>query len=333
MNVLSIADCLVNRSEWAKSRRSSPTFVHMSASAAGQLELPPAGRVFSVLAEDPRAPLHWLAMVEHELRTRIVVYSRLSPQRLGQHLPLDSIEFKWLSESMDPHALPPSLERIHHAISTRIATEGGIVWLDGVEYLIQRQGFDAFLAFTRSIADEMNGTEWTLMLPFTPLSLNGTEVAHLRREAVPFEIKLQAPLPDLEEPLEHSPTPEPIEEEAAPETIPEGPRAGALVMLSTIAQAALSPAVLSRRKAQWEEMGLEVSELGHALTLDSVARHEVYIRVEEKVRRAVECERRIQMIEMRGHSVEAVKMRFRVLQLTGLTKVEERLDEILAGEL
>ena len=234
---------------------------------------------------------------------------------------------------MDPHALPPSLERIHHAISTRIATEGGIVWLDGVEYLIQRQGFDAFLAFTRSIADEMNGTEWTLMLPFTPLSLNGTEVAHLRREAVPFEIKLQAPLPDLEEPLEHSPTPEPIEEEAAPETIPEGPRAGALVMLSTIAQAALSPAVLSRRKAQWEEMGLEVSELGHALTLDSVARHEVYIRVEEKVRRAVECERRIQMIEMRGHSVEAVKMRFRVLQLTGLTKVEERLDEILAGEL
>jgi hypothetical protein len=38
------------------------------------------------------------------------------------------------------------------------------------------------------------------------------------------------------------------------------------------------------------------------------------------------------MIEMRGHMVEAVKMRFRILQLTGLTAIENRLDELLAGE-
>ena len=38
------------------------------------------------------------------------------------------------------------------------------------------------------------------------------------------------------------------------------------------------------------------------------------------------------MIEIRGHTVEAAKMRFRIMQLTGLDDVELQLDEILQGE-
>ena len=160
------------------------------------LTLPPKGRVLSILSEDPRNPLHWLAMLEHELGTTVSVFSRLSPQRLGQHLNLEKIEFKWLCETMNPHALSPSLERIHHEISTRIVTDEGLIWLDAVEYLIHRQGFDSFLAFTRSLADELNGSQWTVLLPFTPLSLDGTEIAHLRREAMPFEIGVISPVVD-----------------------------------------------------------------------------------------------------------------------------------------
>ena len=133
----------------------------MSLNPNSTLTLPQKGRVLRILSEEPRAPFHWLAMLEHELGTTISVYTRLSPQRLSQHLNLMKIEFKWLSESMDPHALSPSLERIHHAISTRIVSDSGLIWLDAVEYLIHRQGFDAFLAFTRSLADELNGSEWT----------------------------------------------------------------------------------------------------------------------------------------------------------------------------
>ena len=104
----------------------------MSTSSISGLNLPPSGRVFSILSDEPREPLHWLAMVEHELSAQIFVFTRLSPQRLSQHLKLDRIEFKWLSESMDAHALSPSLERIHHAISTRIVSDAGIIWLDAV---------------------------------------------------------------------------------------------------------------------------------------------------------------------------------------------------------
>ena len=305
----------------------------MSTSPISGLNLPPSGRVFSILSDEPREPMHWLAMIEHELSTQIFVFSRLSPQRLSQHLKLERIEFKWLSESMNPHALSPSLERIHHAISTRIATDGGIIWLDAVEYLIHRQGFDAFLSFTRSLADELSGSNWTVLLPFTPLSLEGTEIAHLRREAMPFEIgtistktttESDEVVGDLEE------APESIDTESEVSVVP--PPESKLQMLSSIAEAALTPAVLNRRIAQWAEMGFDLCELERAMNLDGAERHMIYRDVEDRVRKAIECDRRIQMIEVRGHVVEATKMRFRIMQLTGLDDVERELDEILQGQ-
>ena len=308
----------------------------MSLNRNAGLNLPPHGRVFTLLSEDPRDSLHWLAMVEHEHQTQITVFSRLSPQRLGQHLKLDRIEFKWLSETMDPHALSPSLERIHHAISTRIATDSGLIWLDAVEYLIHRQGFDSFLAFTRSLADELNGTEWTVLLPFTPLSLDGTEIAHLRREAMPFEIETPTPTPPLEiveqdEPESDENTTSHDEGEIVEESISEHPESK-LKMLSSIAEAALSTDVLTRRMEQWIEMGFDVSELDQALSANQSQRYTIYREVEERIRRAIECERRIQMIEVRGHTVEATKMRFRIMQLTGLDDIENSLNQILQGE-
>ncbi len=328
-------DCQHSLSEWANSGLSSRETGTMSLNGNAGLNLPPKGRVFSILSEDPRDPLHWLAMVQHELQTQITVFSRLSPQRLGQHLKLDRIEFKWLSESMDAHALSPSLERIHHAISTRISTDTGLIWLDAVEYLIHRHGFDAFLAFTRSLADELNGKQWTVLLPFTPLSLEGTEIAHLRREAMPFEISSQFSsremTDDSEGPqIESEDTPV-IDDESADEIVPQT-EFSRLKMLSSIGEPALSTDVLTRRMQQWVEMGFDVSELDHAMKAQREERYVIYREVEERVRRAIECERRIQMIEVRGHSVEATKMRFRIMQLTGLDDIESSLDKILQGE-
>ena len=320
-------------SEWANSGRSSKATGQMTSNPISPVNLPSKGRVFSILSEEPRAPLHWLAMVVHEFGSAVSVFSRLSPQRLSQHIDLQKIEFKWLSESMDSHALSPSLERIHHSISTRIVSDSGIIWLDAVEYLIHRQGFDAFLAFTRSLADELNGTEWTVLLPFTPLSLDGTEIAHLRREAMPFDI---GQLFTEAESIVEDAVPEQVEEDVQndvhddadpPQVIAES----SVVMLSTIAEAALTPAVLSRRIKQWVDMGFDVSSLEHSMDSDGTKSYEIYREVEENIRRAVECERRIQMIEIRGHTVEAAKMRFRIMQLTGIAAVEAKLDQLLSG--
>ena len=324
-------------SEWAKCGLQFPIFV--GTRNRHTLAAPPAGRIFSVVTEDPRSPLHWLALLKHEIKENIVVYSRLSPQRLGQHLNLNQIEFKWLSESIDPHSLSPSLERIHHAISTRISSDRGLIWVDGVEYLIHRQGFDAFLSFTRSLADELSGSEWTVLLPYSPLSIDATELAHLRREAIPFNI------PQISDVSEEAYTEiaeidnQIIAEDATDnmavvveeEKLPEEQLT--LNLLSTIPQASLTPSVLSRRIQQWQDMGLDVSELHHAVNAEPDIAYQSYVAVEALVRRAVECEKRIRMIEIRGHLVEAAKMRFRILQLTGIEAVETRLDDILSGSI
>jgi hypothetical protein len=279
-------------------------------------------------------------MLNHEQHLSISVYSRLSPQRLSNHISLESIEFKWLSENIDPHAITPSLEMIHHSISTRIASDGGIIWLDGVEFLISRHGFDAFLSFTRSMTDEISGTNWTLMLPFTPLSLDGTQIAHLRREASPYQLSISVDEYknhsteveiDTSQLESHEHDDDDDDDDMLEQESTQLPAHQKLKMLSTIVKAALTPAVLSRRTRQWEDMGFDISELEAAKHLGVEQRYEIYRDVEENIRRAIECERRIQMIELRGYSIQAAKMRFRIMQLTGLTDVETKLDGLLSG--
>ena len=59
-------------SEWAKSVPSIWSNVPMSIRRGDAFRLPAQGRILSVIAEEPRAPLHWLAMVEQTLQfTRV----------------------------------------------------------------------------------------------------------------------------------------------------------------------------------------------------------------------------------------------------------------------
>ena len=153
---------------------------------------------------------------------------------------------------------------------------------------------------------------------------------------MPFEIETPTPTLPLEiieqvesEPDENTSTHDEgeIVEESTSEHIESK-----LKMLSSIAEAALSTDVLTRRMEQWIEMGFDVSELDQAMSADKSQRYTIYREVEERIRRAIECERRIQMIEVRGHTVEATKMRFRIMQLTGLDDIENSLNQILQGE-
>ena len=98
-------------------------------------EIPPIGRVFTVLTDDPRAPLHWLAMLNHEQHISISVYSRLSPQRLSNHISLQSIEFKWLSENNFVKTVTKEfaigvLNGIIFAIKVQNPSEYGVVKFD-----------------------------------------------------------------------------------------------------------------------------------------------------------------------------------------------------------
>ena len=77
-------------------------------------------------------------------------------------------------------------------------------------------------------------------------------------------------------------------------------------------------------------MGLDVSAAEPALfqTSDEIG-YEIFKSVEDKVRRAIELDNRLDILEERGWRSEVTKMRFRVRQLTGFTEVENRINELI----
>ena len=77
-------------------------------------------------------------------------------------------------------------------------------------------------------------------------------------------------------------------------------------------------------------MGLDVSEAEPALFISSDdAGYDIYKKVENKVRKAIELDNRLDVLAERGLKSEVTKMRFRVRQLTGFDDVEKRIDELI----
>ena len=103
-----------------------------------------------------------------------------------------------------------------------------------------------------------------------------------------------------------------------------------LSFLVRIPREGYSVDVVRRRILQWRRMGLDVSSAEPALFQNSDDDgYEIYKSVEEKVRRAVELDNRLDILMKRGHVSEVTKMRFRVRQLTGLDAIESRIDELI----
>ena len=102
-----------------------------------------------------------------------------------------------------------------------------------------------------------------------------------------------------------------------------------LVMLTRLPLNGFSKSILTRRILQWRRMGLDVSEVEPALSMQEVnISYELYSIVEEKVRKAVELEN---YLEANSDSIsvsELATARFRIRQLTGLDEIEKWLLEL-----
>ncbi len=298
---------------------------------------PGSSRVYGIQLDDPREGYVWLQQMAAKDRT-LLVLSRLAPTRLSRWINLQSIRFHWVTNRQDKYAIDPALEKINHFLNSTISSDSGIIWLDAVEYLADLHGFDSLIHFVQSLADELVDTNWTLVLPYSPLAFESTQVAKIRREAPNFSITEQNTSDDTSEPiqdvtlednstigLEEIDDESEIDDSLAIEVEP------GFVVLSRIPEKSLSRAILQRRLEQWKGMGFDVSELEPVVLVnDRTVRHQRYFAFEEKVRRATECERRIRELEQLGFTTSATKLHFRIMQLTGLDEVESEIQKLLA---
>ena len=297
---------------------------------------PGSSRVYGIQLDDPREGYVWLQQMAAKDRT-LLVLSRLAPTRLSRWINLQSIRFHWVTNRQDKYAIDPALEKINHFLNSTISSDSGIIWLDAVEYLADLHGFDSLIHFVQSLADELVDTNWTLVLPYSPLAFESTQVAKIRREAPNFSITEQDISDDASEHiqdvtlednstmgLEEIDDESEIDDSLAIEVEP------GFVVLSRIPEKSLSRAILQRRLEQWKSMGFDVSELEPVVLVnDRAVRHQRYFAFEEKVRRATECERRIRELEQLGFTTSATKLHFRIMQLTGLDEVESEIQKLL----
>ena len=298
---------------------------------------PGSSRVYGIQLDDPREGYVWLQQMAAKDRT-LLVLSRLAPTRLSRWINLQSIRFHWVTNRQDEYAIDPALEKINHFLNSTISSDSGIIWLDAVEYLADLHGFDSLIHFVQSLADELVDTNWTLVLPYSPLAFESTQVAKIRREAPNFSITKLNTSDDTSEvisdvtfednstiELEEIDDESEIDDSLAIEVEP------GFVVLSRIPEKSLSRAILQRRLEQWKGMGFDVSELEPVVLVnDRAVRHQRYFAFEEKVRRATECERRIRELEQLGFTTSATKLHFRIMQLTGLDEVESEIQKLLA---
>jgi len=300
---------------------------------------PGSSRLYGMQLEDPREGYVWLQQMNTAKR-QIVVLSRLSPAKLSRWINLEAVDFHWITSKIDSYAIDPALERLKHFIDTLVTDGEGIIWLDAVEYLVDSHGFASSIQFIQSIGDALMETNWTMVMPYSPLAFQSTEVAKIRREAPNFVSSIEMGEDEID-----SNDIQPVDgaiglnessesKSEALESVAESPHIEVepgLIVLSRIPEKSLSRAILQRRIEQWAKMGFEVSELEPLLLVDEREhRYARYFDFEEKIRRATECERRIRELEQLGFTTVSTKLRFRIMQLTGIDDVENQLQKLLA---
>jgi len=300
---------------------------------------PGSSRLYGMQLEDPREGYVWLQQMNTAKR-QIVVLSRLSPAKLSRWINLEAVDFHWITSKIDSYAIDPALERLKHFIDTLVTDGEGIIWLDAVEYLVDSHGFASSIQFIQSIGDALMETNWTMVMPYSPLAFQSTEVAKIRREAPNFVSSIEMGDDEID-----SDDIQPVDgaiglnessesKSEALESVTESPHIEVepgLIVLSRIPEKSLSRAILQRRIEQWAKMGFEVSELEPLLLVDEREhRYARYFDFEEKIRRATECERRIRELEQLGFTTVSTKLRFRIMQLTGIDDVENQLQKLLA---
>jgi len=138
-----------------------------------------------LIEEDRPANVFRLSREAMEDGTTAFLVTRTNPKRMRDLFDLGDARIIWLTDrdSATEETIPPTLERIMYMIEVFVKnTEKGVVVLDGLEYLISNNNFDAVLRFLRRLIDEVSESSAFFLLSVSPKTLREQELKILERE-------------------------------------------------------------------------------------------------------------------------------------------------------
>lgn len=119
-----------------------------------------------------------------ERNSKGMIITRTFPDKLQKERRFPKATIWWLSREDNKQSInPTSLAKINHIIRDFIKNQrGGIVFLDGVEYLMMHNGFETTLRFLQALNDLIVLENAILVIPVDPSSLSVKQISLLEKE-------------------------------------------------------------------------------------------------------------------------------------------------------
>ena len=284
------------------------------------------GKLYSLRYESQDKFLAIVDKFSQDSDKHAMLVSRSPQRRLLEHIDLDKVESYWMTTYDVLGAIQPSLEALEDLITSRVSNHEGVIFIEGVERLVALNGFSELMTMVMKIKDILHRRQWIVIFTINEEVFDEIQLAKWHKEVNPWTIVEKQALTNID-----IDTTEILAVESDSSTIHENDLAGnKLSFLTKIPKDGYTKDILRKRILQWRRMGLDVSAAEPALysTSDDDG-YLIYKRVEQNVRRAVELDNRLDLLEQRGIKSEVTKMRFRIRQLTGFDAVEKRIDELI----
>ena len=114
--------------------------------------------------------------------------TREFPQHIRTKYRLDKTPIVWLTlDGADGETTVRSLQDLSIMLGNYLnKARGGVILLDGCEYLITNYGFDSFLRFLQLNRSRIEREDSILIMPILTEALNPREVRLIEREMIPF---------------------------------------------------------------------------------------------------------------------------------------------------
>lgn len=111
--------------------------------------------------------------------------TRMNPKRVRETYDMGDSQILWLTdrEGESDEKIAPGLEKIIYRIEDFLNTAGkSILMIDGLDYLISNNSFDAVLRFLRRLIDEVSESETVFIMSLTPETIDEQGLKILERE-------------------------------------------------------------------------------------------------------------------------------------------------------
>ena len=282
------------------------------------------GNIYTLNLVSQDEVLAYVDKVSMRDQEHVLLLSRLPQRRLIEHIDLDKVEAYWVTTQDVTGSIQPSLDQISDLVTNRVENHNGIAIIEGIEWLVALHGYNDVLKLVMNLKDSLHRKPWSILLVVTEDIFDEIQYAKWHREAPSWEVPTRVELTEniiVEDDNSDLDYDNAVEMEDSNTS---------LSFLVRIPKEGYSKDVARRRILQWRRMGLDVSAAEPALFQESdELGFEIYKSVEERVRKAIELDNRLDILEANGWKSEVTKMRFRVRQLTGLDEVEKRIDELI----